>query len=376
LRIPRPAPLATEASADADAGVAADTAVTDVAAMADVAAEAEAAEAAASAPAQQGGPRLDILSAGLSETRPVCELLSAQLEAVLGETETAALGFIEQVEAIDAAVETLGDRMHELTGRSDRQAVMLDDLGRQNVSVVEDLRRFIEQRDDALRVLVGEIRELERFSASIREVAKTSKMLAINALIEAANAGAAGAGFQIVAKHIQGLARDSDSAAVELGSGIEDLSLRILAELGDERHTATAGLSSQFEVHLGAIAKGQAALVNEVSDVRRAVEDAGGATAEVASLATGIAGHVQFQDITRQATGQVQRALERLGAQSDLLMAYADGRAEAEAVQEHQNAMDEMVGEYVIQRQRATHAEVTLDADAVSAAQGPAIELF
>ena len=345
--------------------------------MAAVAAEeGDAVEAVESAPAAPAGPRLDVLSAGLSETRPVCDVLSAQLEAVLDETESAALGFIEQVEAIDGAVVTLGDRMQELAGRSDREAAMLDDLGRQNVSIVEDLRRFIEQRDEALRALVGEIRELERFSADIREVAKTSKMLAINALIEAANAGPAGAGFQIVANHIQELARNSDIAAVELGTGIEDLSLRILAELGDGDHSATAGLSSQFEAHLGAIAEGQAALVSEVGDVRRAVQDAGGATAEVASLATGIAAHVQFQDITRQATGQIQRALERLGAQSDLLIAYADGRAQAEAVLANHDALEEMVGEYVIQRQRATHAEATQGDEAISAVQGPAIELF
>ncbi|MGA2926818.1 MAG: hypothetical protein ABSG43_12630 [Solirubrobacteraceae bacterium] len=142
-------------------------------------------------PEPPAGPRLDILSATLGETRPVCDVLSAQLEAVLSETETAALGFIKRVQAIDGAVDTLGNRMGKLVDRTDRQAAVLDEMAQHNAAVIEDLRRFIEQRNDTVRGLVEQVRGLERFSRNIRDVANTSKVLAINALIQAAHAGEA-----------------------------------------------------------------------------------------------------------------------------------------------------------------------------------------
>ncbi len=321
-------------------------------------------------------PRLDVISTSLGETRPVCDVLSAQLDAVLSETETAALGFIERVESIDTAVDTLAARMGELVSRTDRQAVVLEEMARDNTAAVEDLRRFIEERNETVRALVQEVRALERFGRNIRDVASNSKVLAINARIEAAHAGAAGAGFGVVAQHIQDLARVSDTAAQELEHGIEDLTGRILDEVGTHSNDASSGLSSQFEQHLGAIADGQAALVEHVTDVRRAVGDADGATREVAGLAGGIGDNVQFQDITRQATQQVQRALKRLGDHSELLIAYVDGREQVETVQECRHALDDMVNEYVIQRQRATHAEVALRDGGVPTQDGPKIELF
>ncbi|MGP0050175.1 MAG: methyl-accepting chemotaxis protein [Solirubrobacteraceae bacterium] len=327
-------------------------------------------------PAPSIGPRLDILSASLGETRPICDVLNAQLEAVVSETETAAVGFIERVEAIDAAVDTLGDRMGELLSQSDREATVLEEMARQNAAAIGELRRFIGEHDDTVRALVVEVCELERFGHSIRDVAHTSKVLAINALIQAAHAGESGAGFQIVAHRIQDLAGVSEKAAREFETGITDLTRRLFAELDHDGDAADAGRSAQFEQHLGAMATGQAALMTQVSDVRRAVEDADGATRTLAGLATGIAANVQFQDITRQATQQVQRALQRLGENSELLIAYVDGNVQAETVQERGNALDDMVNEYVIQRQRATHVEAATGHDATHMQDGPAIELF
>ena len=169
---------------------------------------------------------------------------------------------------------------------------------------------------------------------------------------------------------MQELALDSDVAATDLKSCLEDLTKRILVVLGDKHG------ESHFEQHLSAVADDEATLVSEVSDVRRAVADAEGATRNVAELATGIAANVQFQDITRQATQQVQRALERLAGQSELLLAYVGGTADAEDVQERRNGLDDMVSEYVIQRQRATHAEAAFGDASIAADSGQAIELF
>ncbi len=48
-------------------------------------------------------------------------------------------------------------------------------------------------------------------------------MLAFNASIEAARAGAAGRGFAIVASEVKNLSLRSDQAAVQIGTGIDKL---------------------------------------------------------------------------------------------------------------------------------------------------------
>ncbi|MGO9753624.1 MAG: hypothetical protein ACLP8S_27975 [Solirubrobacteraceae bacterium] len=45
-------------------------------------------------------------------------------------------------------------------------------------------------------------------------------------------------------------------------------------------------------------------------------------------------------------------------------------------MQERHYALDDMVSEYVIQRQRATHAQTAFGNGAVSRQDGPPIELF
>lgn len=321
-------------------------------------------------------PRLEVLANGLTETRPVCDLLSAQLDAVIDETETAAIGFIDRVHAIDGAVDTLQERMNELVCQTVLQAEVLEQMARDNAAAIDDVRTSMADRDRTVRELVSEVRELERYGRGIREVAATSKVLGINALIQAAHAGSAGAAFQVVAKQIQTLAGDSDIAARELEHGIIDLTARIGAAIGDESPASGDGTSNQVEHRLSAMAEGQETLTAHVDEVRRAVEDANGATQTLAELATGIAANVQFQDITRQATQQVQQALKRLGDRSDLLIAYADGRAQAQDIETGAGALDAMVGDYVIQRQRATHAAVTSGTSAPVSQEGPMIELF
>ena len=58
--------------------------------------------------------------------------------------------------------------------------------------------------------------QVNQMTARIAEIAKQTQLLSFNASIEAARAGDAGRGFQVVAAEIKSLADDSKKAADEI----------------------------------------------------------------------------------------------------------------------------------------------------------------
>ena len=75
------------------------------------------------------------------------------------------------------------------------------------------------------------VAELNRCVGQVRDIAKQTNFLAINATIEAARAGEAGKGFAVVASEVKQLSRDSDTAAVDIQGGIARLKEAISVNL-------------------------------------------------------------------------------------------------------------------------------------------------
>ena len=78
-------------------------------------------------------------------------------------------------------------------------------------------------------------------------------MLAFNASIEAARAGAAGRGFAIVASEVKNLSLRSDQAAVQIGTGIDKLEQVVQASWNTIVGQRIAKESSGFDEISGAV---------------------------------------------------------------------------------------------------------------------------
>lgn len=94
---------------------------------------------------------------------------------------------------------------------------------------------------EAVLALANEVRaKVATDVDAIRAVTAHTKMLAINALIEAARAGAAGRGFAIVAEEVKRVSGDIETVSARLQDGVLDR-MGQLASIGDEMRRSVRG---------------------------------------------------------------------------------------------------------------------------------------
>ncbi|HEX5580927.1 MAG TPA: methyl-accepting chemotaxis protein [Gemmatimonadaceae bacterium] len=142
-------------------------------------------------------------------------------------------------------------QLGELASSSRRQ---LDDGARALVRLGEEVR----ESADAIEALAGASEEIRSFVALVRRMAKQSKLLSLNAAMEAARAGDQGDGFAVVAAEVRRLAADSTEAAARteaaVGSILErvalsrTLSARTVSTVGQALAATRAGVSAYSEV--------------------------------------------------------------------------------------------------------------------------------
>lgn len=128
----------------------------------------------------------------------------------------------KQSAAMDESAESIHrmkDAVENVAGISERAATVSRDLDRitgKSVSSIKDLLRTIDAVQDKSRDVVSLL-------LLIKDVSDRTKLLSLNAAIQAARAGENGKGFGVVAKEIRGLAESAEASVVKIGSVIEAL---------------------------------------------------------------------------------------------------------------------------------------------------------
>lgn len=83
-------------------------------------------------------------------------------------------------------------------------------------SVFQSLEVFHKELSDNLKAVTGRVKQISRFVEDIKEIASESKILAINAAIQARKAGESGRKFSVVAGEMRNLADMSARSAVNI----------------------------------------------------------------------------------------------------------------------------------------------------------------
>ena len=285
--------------------------------------------------------------------------LDGSLQAVIGDTESSAQGIIQHIR-------TLHDSASTLVTYLDGTNVQAGDLGKEiieSVAVLADIGAFVEKlpakmQNDLVSVqsIVKEIKALADMTSDVQAISLQSHLLAINAAIEASRAGASGAAFKVVADEMRKLAANSSAMAVRINQGLTRA--RDLVETGME--STITDSSRQF----ADVSKATSSIhklrenfedISQYYKTRFAI-----VTKHNQDLVVDIAevlGHIQYQDVVRQAIERVRIAAERRNAALSAALdgsAVQDGGGDADASLPQQ--LELILDDYLTEENKHRHS--------------------
>ncbi|WMT39538.1 methyl-accepting chemotaxis protein [Paenibacillus sp. D2_2] len=186
---------------------------------------------------------------------------------------------VQQVSSISQLSLNESQKMSQLakTGRSE-----LEELKSSFSHVLE----MMKQQQGLVSQLLEQTDEISSFTASIRELAERSKILAINASIESARAGEYGKGFSVVANEMRQLAQSTKQFSEDIGHGLD-----IIHSLIEE--TASAVTSTNYEMSASNDRVGKAdETFRDLADSADLAKDRGREMSDSSTEATRITGDV------------------------------------------------------------------------------------
>jgi len=256
----------------------------------------------------------------LRDSEPYIAVMREQIGDSLAESEREVTEVIEQICLLNAKANEQRERISQSieSGRSLTESThlrmetnkgVLGALEMQMEEQTNDLRHNFER----IKNLAGEVGALTPLIKVITGIAQQTSLLALNAEIEAARAGAAGRGFAVVAFEVRKLAVRSTAAAADIGKNIHATFDKVKREMADaqallEEHetansmgTLVSGLTEMQEE----FSRNSQLLLEVIREVDANYEES------VRRLSQAL-GHIQFQDVMRQRMEHVREALEEM----------------------------------------------------------------
>jgi methyl-accepting chemotaxis protein len=299
----------------------------------------------------------------------------AQLQRAVGLSESAALDSMRRL----GALHQLSTHLVGYLAQAHEQSEAMQEGIERNTSIIHELASFVQTLPAQIAKerahfnhLVAAVKGLTDATETIRGIARQTEILAINAAIEAARAGAAGRGFAVLAGEVRRLANQSNELSASINQEIARLVKTVEVEFSDEFDTR-ARTNEAEAARLGGLTR---KLDDSYVDMRQFYETLMTAiTRHNTELDQGIGAIIdtaQYQDVFKQIIDRVEPALKaRHDVASDLIGRLRAGQADTAEVDERARSL---AGEYLARE--ADHRDPEAAAGTQPGDPGKRIELF
>lgn len=250
------------------------------------------------------GDMLRAVSAASAELNATAQAMTAAADR----TNMMASSVAAAAEESTVNANTAASSATELSAATDQ----IQSSSSESAQIANEAVSISEEAQRAVSELVDAAHSVSEVVALIRGIAEQTNLLALNATIEAARAGAAGAGFAIVAQEVKNLANQTAGATDEIGNHIEGIQ-NVVNSASNAMHriTTVIGRISGISGEIGSAVDSQAAVTSEIA---RSIQ-------EVASASQSVTQDVIKVTETASETGVA--ASEVLSASSELSMQAA-----------------------------------------------------
>lgn len=292
-------------------------------------------------------------------------VLGSQLQEAIMQTETAVLGVIERMATIHHQTCSQVERIGSSSEKSTELIAVTQDHIHKNQQVIEALNAFSDSQADHLTDNLIRIEKLSEGMEQMRPmvedisaIADRTKLLALNAKIEAARAGVSGRGFAVVAEEVRNLSDQTHTLAREIADRITDVAGQALTETENARQKMASNEDSEkFKKMAGNMSAVEGRFKAAAAHLEEIIKGVDGANRVIVEEVSIVLGEIQFQDILRQRLEQVNTGLEFQSGFAKDVQLWLEGRGEppTKGLDAH---LDELKEKYVMQEQRTTHNSV------------------
>ncbi len=166
-------------------------------------------------------------------------------------------GVLKEGDQFQVKLQNLGESFSNINETAEQFGCVREEIG-QSVSEARGQMAALEQTSTQVQKsydtmaetfshLEGAIREIQQSMSKIVSIAEQTNILAINASIEAARAGAEGRSFAVVAAQVKQLAGEIQSLAGEVDSGVNEVEVRA-NELSESISTSKQTLNQNLDI--------------------------------------------------------------------------------------------------------------------------------